>query len=369
MSEPLCHPDFPRLQTYSVFWSSSSALELWVGTSPRKPIQQSSFLTGATLLSTIIRFYGIRISEERRSSKLVRFAKRHWPQLVSYALLAVLVAGAFIYSYFRRGLVPWTFILPLIPIGTFLYHRFGPRLFGFVAYDLMFSLLLFFGLPYLVWSPPEHLPYGSDAEYPFLAGLAAATSLGVGVVLLQFILDREEESLAEMFRSRFRSLRRSLALMSVLTMAGYGAFLIHSYAVHQIFCRGQSHFRAVARFRCHRALRRFAGFVPPIITLLSEFLSLHRVPIRGVVLRVVPHDSVKSSRYSCLTAKLFYLSILVTLLAAIDWFYLGVGLWFYLCCGGRIGGVFVRSQGSGSGLQCRAVFHRLRRVRVLCAPF
>ena len=54
MSEPLCHPDFPRLQTYSVFWSSSSALELWVGTTPRKPIQQSSFLTGATLLSTII---------------------------------------------------------------------------------------------------------------------------------------------------------------------------------------------------------------------------------------------------------------------------------------------------------------------------
>ena len=238
MSEPLCHPDFPRLQTYSVFWSSSSALELWVGTTPRKPIQQSSFLTGATLLSTIIRFYGIRISEERRSSKLVRFAKRHWPQLVSYALLAVLVAGAFIYSYFRRGLVPWTFILPLIPIGTFLYHRFGPRLFGFVAYDLMFSLLLFFGLPYLVWSPPEHLPYGSDAEYPFLAGLAAATSLGVGVVLLQSILDREEESLAEMFRSRFRSLRRSLALMSVVTMAGYGAFLIHSYAVHQIFVEG-----------------------------------------------------------------------------------------------------------------------------------
>ena len=56
MSEPLCHPDFPRLQTYSVFWSSSSALELWVGTTPRKPIQQSSFLTGATLLSTIIPF-------------------------------------------------------------------------------------------------------------------------------------------------------------------------------------------------------------------------------------------------------------------------------------------------------------------------
>ena len=65
MSEPLCHPDFPRLQTYSVFWSSSSALELWVGTTPRKPIQQSSFLTGATLLSTIIA--GYRASFARRN--------------------------------------------------------------------------------------------------------------------------------------------------------------------------------------------------------------------------------------------------------------------------------------------------------------
>lgn len=237
-SKPLCHPDFPRLRTYSVFWSLSSDLQLWIGETPQKPRESSSFLCGPALMGAIMRLYRIELASQRSTNGFIGFAKRNGLRSLPYVLLAVVVIGAFASSYFRRGLVLWTFILPLTSIGTFLFFRYGPKLLGYIAFDLVAHLLLFFGLPYLVWKPSEHLPYGSDVGYPFIAALAAATVLGMNVMLFKAVLEGEEESLVDMFRSRFRSLRRSLALASVVATAGYGAFLVHSFAVHQVFVEG-----------------------------------------------------------------------------------------------------------------------------------
>ena len=71
-----------------------------------------------------------------------------------------------------------------------------------------------------------------------MAALASAIVLGFGVPLSRSILYGEDETILEAFQTRFRSLRRTLALMSVTTIAGYGAFLVHSYAVHQVFIDG-----------------------------------------------------------------------------------------------------------------------------------
>ena len=43
-----------------------------------------------------------------------------------------------------------------------------------------------------------------------------------------------QETLSEAFRSRFRTLRQGITLLSVSTVAGYPVFLLHAYAIHQI---------------------------------------------------------------------------------------------------------------------------------------
>ena len=237
-SEPLCHTRFPRLRAYSVFWCLTTDLQLWIGKTPRKPGEVSSFMTGRTLIGLVMRLYRIRLSSQERTNRVIRFAKRNWMRSLPYILLAAVMIASFTYSYFHRGLVPRTFIQPWIAPASFVCFRYGPRLLGFLAYDVVVGLLLFFGLPYLVWDPSEHLPYGSDTEYPFMAALASAIALGLGVILSRSILYGEDETILEAFQTRFRSLRRTLALMSVTTIAGYGAFLVHSYAVHQVFIEG-----------------------------------------------------------------------------------------------------------------------------------
>ena len=237
-STPLCHTRFPRLRTYSVFWCLTTDLQLWIGKTPRKPREASAFMTGRTLVGLVMGLYRIQLSSQERTNRFIRFAKRNWRRFLPYILLAAFVIAAFAYSYYHRGLVPRTFIQPLIAPASFVFFRYAPRLLGFLAYDVVVGLLLFFGLPYLIWDPSEHLPYGSDTEYPFVAALASALVLGCGVILSRSILYGEDETILEAFRTRFRSLRRALALMSVTTITGYGAFLVHSYAVHQVFIEG-----------------------------------------------------------------------------------------------------------------------------------
>ena len=72
-----------------------------------------------------------------------------------------------------------------------------------------------------------------------------------------------------------------------------------------------------------------------------------------------------AGRYDCAPVSRCSTSALLSLFAC---FGRGVWRWFWTCFVPDIGDVFARSQGSGSGFQCWAVYHRLRSSRVLCAP-
>ena len=104
-SEPLCHARFPRLRTYSVFWCLTTDLQLWIGKTPRKPREVSSFMTGRTLIGLVMQLYRIRLSSQERTNRVIRFAKRNWMRSLPYILLAAVMIASFTYSYFHRGLV------------------------------------------------------------------------------------------------------------------------------------------------------------------------------------------------------------------------------------------------------------------------
>ena len=46
------------------------------------------------------------------------------------------------------------------------------------------------------------------------------------------------ESLADMVRNRFSTLRSSAVLVSVVTVTGYTVYLLHAYVLYQIFVEG-----------------------------------------------------------------------------------------------------------------------------------
>lgn len=256
-SASLCHSDFPRLRTYSVFWSFSSVLELWIGKTPRKPKERTSFLSGENLTGTIIRLYGIKLSNQQQSNWFRRVAKRNWRNIaidVGFPVFAI--TAVCVYAYFRHGLA----LRALFPVLTFsasyLYHRFAAKLIGWRNYQLTLQMVFFFGFPYFLWDPADHLPFGTDAEYPHLAGLAAGMALGFVAMLIKSS-DDEDERIKETFGNGFRSLRRYLVLMSSVTVTGYGMFLIHALAIHQIFVEGH---------------RIFILMVPLVVVAYSAFV-------------------------------------------------------------------------------------------------
>ena len=213
-------------------------LQLWIGRTLRKPSEGSAFMDGRTLVGLMIRLYRIQLSSQERTNSAIGFVKRNWMRSPPYIFIAAVMIAAFTYSYSHRGPVPWTFILPWIASASFVCYRYGPRLVGLSAFGLGMGFLASFGLPYLLWDPSEHLPYGTDAGYPFGAALAAALGLGFTVILTQFLLYGEDETIREAFRTRCRSLRRVLASMSIVTVTACGAFLVHSYAIHRVLIEG-----------------------------------------------------------------------------------------------------------------------------------
>ena len=233
LSEPLCSSKFPRLCAYSVFGSLSTDVQLWIGKTPRKPVDGSFLLTGRVLLGAIIRIYQIKVVELSHPNPIVNFAKRNQRLFIRWGLPLMYLVGYLVYAYFRHGISLDT----LFPVSTglvsFFYFRYGLRNLPPNTFFLITALLCFFGLPYLVYDPSEYVPFGADSEYPHLAGLVSSLALGVCMWLTE-ALDNFEETWSEAFRNRFRSYRRGITLLSVTTVTGYTIFLVHAYAIHQI---------------------------------------------------------------------------------------------------------------------------------------
>lgn len=249
LSESLCCSKFPRLSAYSVFGSFVADVKLWIGRAPRRPTERACFLAGGALVATIIRIYGIKVVELDHPNAMVNFAKRNWrPIMFGWGLPWVYLLSYLVYTYFRSGFSLATLLPVSMFLVSFLYFRYGLRYLSSNTFWLIVALAVFFGVPYFVYDPSEYVPFGSDSEYPHLAGFASSFVLGVGMWVTKELETGHQETLSEAFRSRFRTLRQGITLLSVSTVAGYPVFLLHAYAIHQIVVENNYLFIALMVF-------------------------------------------------------------------------------------------------------------------------
>lgn len=133
-------------------------------------------------------------------------------------------------------------LFPLVVFSaSYLYHRFGLKVLGNINYQLVFPAGMFLLLSFLLWDPSEHLPIGSDPEYPHLAGLTFGVGMGMLVVMAKSFED-DDGTLVGVIRA----MRHHGVLLSGIAVAGYAMFLPYSYAMHQVFAEGNYIFALLA---------------------------------------------------------------------------------------------------------------------------
>ena len=131
----------------------------------------------------------------------------------------------------------------LIFWASYIYHRFGMRFLDPINFQLLFPALVALWVSFLLWDPVEHLPFGSDMEYPHLAGLGFGIAIG-GMVVMTRAYESGEKTLLE----AIRALRHDFVLLSVVAVSGYGLFIPYSYAMYQVFTEGNYLFSLLAVF-------------------------------------------------------------------------------------------------------------------------
>ena len=133
----------------------------------------------------------------------------------------------------------------LLPLTVFwvvyLYHRFGLMVLGKINYRLLFPAGFSLYLSFLLWDPSQYSPFGSDPEYPHLAGLAFGLVMGMSIVIDKSIEDGDG-TLVE----TVRAMGHYGVLLSGVAVAGYAMFLPYSYAMHQVFAEGNHIFAILA---------------------------------------------------------------------------------------------------------------------------
>ena len=151
--------------------------------------------------------------------------------------------GIGVYSYIQHGLTWQMLISLLIFWASYIYHRFGLKFLDPINHQLLFPAGVTLWVAFLMWDPTEHLPFGSDMEYPHLAGLGFGIVVG-GMVVITRAFDASETTLFE----AVRALRHDVVLLSVVAVTGYGLFIPYSYAMYQIFTEGNYIFSVLAIF-------------------------------------------------------------------------------------------------------------------------
>ena len=131
----------------------------------------------------------------------------------------------------------------LIFWASYIYHRFGLKFLDPINHQLLFPAVFTLWVSFLLWDPTEHLPFGSDMEYPHLAGLGFGMVVGVTVVMVKAF-----DAYDAMFLEAVRALRHDLVLLSVVAVSGYGLFIPYSYAMYQVFTEGNYIFSLLAIF-------------------------------------------------------------------------------------------------------------------------
>ena len=151
--------------------------------------------------------------------------------------------GICVYSYIQYG-VTWRMLFLLLMFwASYVYHRFGLRFLDPINFQLLYPAGLGLWVGFLLWDPAEHLPFGSDMEYPHLAGLGFGMAMGMLVVMTR-AFDVGATTLFE----AVRFLRHDVVLLSIVTVTGYGLFIPYSYAMYQVFTEGHHIFALLAIF-------------------------------------------------------------------------------------------------------------------------
>ncbi|MDE2861777.1 MAG: hypothetical protein OYI31_01875 [Chloroflexota bacterium] len=167
-------------------------------------------------------------------------ARRKWYRVARIAIPVLAIAGIGTYSYLQHGLTLRTLYPVAIFLVSFLYHFFGPSRMCQVNYLLLFPTGYCLWTSFLLWDPSEHLPFGSDMEYPYSAALAFGTVVGMTVLLAKAIVDEDADVTP--------TWTQYLVLLSTVAVAGYAMFLPYAFAMYQILVEGNHIFALLAVF-------------------------------------------------------------------------------------------------------------------------
>ena len=126
---------------------------------------------------------------------------------------------------------------------SYLYHRFGLSILGPVNFQLLFPTGIGLWVSFYLWDPTDHLPFGTDMEYPHLAGLAFGTAVGMFVVMTK-AFDSDEGT----WLGAIRSMRHDVVVLSIVAVTGYALFIPYAYAMYQVFTEGNHIFAMLAFF-------------------------------------------------------------------------------------------------------------------------
>ena len=172
-------------------------------------------------------------------SLMSRFQQAHWLKLVlRYGLPLLAIVGVCVYAYVRHGFT-WRALFPVLVFSaSYAYHRFGPGIFGWLNYQLLFVTAFTLWMSFELWNPSDYSPLSPDdmGEYPHLAGLALGMVVG-GMVALEKASQKEALSSVgwREWGKALLDMRHYWVSFSVVAASGYALFLPYAYAMHQIF--------------------------------------------------------------------------------------------------------------------------------------
>ena len=163
--------------------------------------------------------------------------KRHRIAL-RVAIPVLAIAGIGIYAYSLHGLSLRMLYPVVMFLASYLYHSIGLYKLCRVNFILLFPTLFSLYVSFLLWDQSEHLPLGTDMEYPHLAGLAFGITVGAGVLMARALED-EKTPVSP-------SWVQSLVIFSTVAFAGYAMFMPYAFAMFQAFVEGNHVFVLLA---------------------------------------------------------------------------------------------------------------------------
>ena len=241
-SAPLYHPRHTRLETYSVFWTqslgdTSNRIELWIGRTPHKPVEESGILGDADLVWEVIQTYGIKVSEVRNFYSIPNRVWRYKWVLLLRVVVPVVVAGVMLtVGFLQSGFTLLAFSAGITFLCTNIYSTILTRSWGTSGVLFGYFVPLFFISPYVGGLSKDDSLTSATTDLVSMVGLFLALMMGVTLALVRAI--REDETWADLKRTRFRSSIRLFVIICVATTTGFGIHVGHTFALRQVMVEG-----------------------------------------------------------------------------------------------------------------------------------